>query len=140
MRIIFYLINLLPNTLPRSETDQHDSHQKMTGNRLYDQVLYTHGEGSYIIRLAEKVYVFAWIGEGNSQFSIDPWSFLKFGYFYDVEDCPDLPAVLAKIDQDVKALNHENKLEYLCSLVTAEEVKKAWEEFVRKYDIQITDE
>ncbi len=107
---------------------------------LYDQVLYTHGKGSYVIRLAEKVYVFAWIGEGNSHFSADPWSFLKFGYFSEAEDYSDLPDVLVQIDKDVKKLTPENQWQYLCSLVTATKVKKAWEEFVRNYDIRITDE
>ena len=112
----------------------------MSENRLYDQVLYAHGKGAYVIRLAEKVYVFAWPWEGNSHFSVHPWSFLKFGYFYQVEDYSDLPAVLAKIDKDVKMLTPENKLEYLCSIVTAEEVKTAWEAFKQKYGILISEE
>ena len=112
----------------------------MSENRLYDQELYTHCKGTYVIRLAEKVYVFAGIGEDKSHFSFDPWSFLKFGYFSEAEDFTDLPDVLRKIDKDVKKLTPENRWQYLCTRVTAEEVKKAWEEFVRTYDIRLTDE
>ena len=107
----------------------------MIGSRLYDQVLYAHGGGSYVIRLAEKVYAFTSPGEGNSHFSIDPWSFLKFGYFTEADDVPELPDILRKIDKDVKALTPENKWQYLCSGLTADQVKEAWEVFKRKYGV-----
>ena len=106
---------------------------------MRDQVLYAHGGGSYVIRLAEEVYAFTSPGEGNSHFSIDPWSFLKFGYFTEADDVPELPDILRKIDKDVKTLTPENKWQYLCSGLTAEQVKEAWEAFKRKYGVLISE-
>ena len=107
----------------------------MNSSQLRDQVLYTRGRDSYVIRLSEKVYVFSWAGKGKSRFSADSWSFLKFGYFECAEDYPGLPEVLRHIDDDVKALTPENQRQYLCTFVSAEEVKEAWKDFKKRYEL-----
>lgn len=108
----------------------------MDCSQIYDRVLATHGEGTFVIKLSDGVYVFSSgiYNQSRSHFSFDPWSFYKFGYFEAAEDFTYLEDTLKHIDRDVKALTPENKWRYLCSLVTAEEVKAAWEEFKKKLD------
>lgn len=106
---------------------------------MYDQVIAARGEGRYVIRLAEGVYVFVGAGEENCQFSADPWSFLKFGYYTEPGDYSGIPHSIRHIDTDVSALTQENKWQYLCTFLSADDVKKAWEDFKQRYDIQFSE-
>lgn len=103
---------------------------------MYDWILLNNGSAQ-VVKIGDGVYALVPLDGVHCNFSFDPNTFYKFGYFMEPDElAPEaVGRVLDTLNKDIEQLNKENEWKQ-CVEVTIDEIRSAWKKFKDQPDIK----